>query len=109
MTEYISRWSAPLALAAVLVLGACNDSKNDDTLAQDTSLTRDLEMANQDTLSQPALQDVPAGETWSGYPARPHKEALRTQAALLKLSKLLRPLERLLGNAPDAGAASDQG
>jgi UDP-3-O-[3-hydroxymyristoyl] glucosamine N-acyltransferase len=40
--------------------------------------------------------DVPAGETWSGYPARPHKEALRTQAALGKLAKLLRPIERLL-------------
>ena len=40
--------------------------------------------------------DVPAGETWSGYPARPHKEALRSQAALLKLAKLLRPIERLL-------------
>jgi UDP-3-O-[3-hydroxymyristoyl] glucosamine N-acyltransferase len=40
--------------------------------------------------------DVPAGETWSGYPARPHKEALRAQAALFKLAKLLRPIERLL-------------
>jgi UDP-3-O-[3-hydroxymyristoyl] glucosamine N-acyltransferase len=40
--------------------------------------------------------DVPAGETWSGYPARPHKEALRTQAALFKLAKLLRPIERLI-------------
>jgi UDP-3-O-[3-hydroxymyristoyl] glucosamine N-acyltransferase len=43
--------------------------------------------------------DVPAGETWSGYPARPHKEALRSQAALSKLSRILRPLERLLGQA----------
>ena len=40
--------------------------------------------------------DIPAGETWSGYPARPHKEALRTQAALNKLAKLIRPIERLL-------------
>ncbi len=40
--------------------------------------------------------DVPAGETWSGYPARPHKEALRSQAALFKLARLLRPLERLI-------------
>lgn len=41
--------------------------------------------------------DVPPGETWSGYPARPHKEALRAQAALSKLARILRPLERLLG------------
>jgi UDP-3-O-[3-hydroxymyristoyl] glucosamine N-acyltransferase len=46
--------------------------------------------------------DVPPGESWSGYPARPHKEALRAQAALFKLTKLLRPLERLLGGAGDA-------
>ena len=42
--------------------------------------------------------DIPPGETWSGYPARPHKEALRAQAALFKLSKIMRPLERLLGD-----------
>jgi UDP-3-O-[3-hydroxymyristoyl] glucosamine N-acyltransferase len=41
--------------------------------------------------------DIPAGETWSGYPARPHKDALRAQAALFKLSRIMRPLERLLG------------
>lgn len=40
--------------------------------------------------------DVPAGETWSGYPARPHREALRAQAALFKLPSLIRGLERLL-------------
>jgi UDP-3-O-[3-hydroxymyristoyl] glucosamine N-acyltransferase len=39
---------------------------------------------------------VPAGETWSGYPARPHREALRAQAALFKLPSLLRRLEALL-------------
>ncbi len=40
--------------------------------------------------------DIPAGETWSGYPARPHKEALRAQAALFRLPGLLRRIERLL-------------
>ena len=40
--------------------------------------------------------DVPAGETWSGYPARPHKEALRAQAALFRLSGLMKTLERLI-------------
>jgi UDP-3-O-[3-hydroxymyristoyl] glucosamine N-acyltransferase len=39
--------------------------------------------------------DVPAGETWSGYPARPHKKALRAQAATFKLPSILRRLERL--------------
>jgi UDP-3-O-[3-hydroxymyristoyl] glucosamine N-acyltransferase len=50
---------------------------------------------------------VPAGETWSGYPARPHREALRAQAALFRLATLLRPLERLLGTkgGPKPGAS----
>jgi UDP-3-O-[3-hydroxymyristoyl] glucosamine N-acyltransferase len=42
------------------------------------------------------ISDVPAGETWSGYPARPHKEALRATAALFKLAPLLRRIEALL-------------
>jgi UDP-3-O-[3-hydroxymyristoyl] glucosamine N-acyltransferase len=40
--------------------------------------------------------DIPAGETWSGYPARPHKEALRAHAALFRLSGLMKKLERLV-------------
>jgi UDP-3-O-[3-hydroxymyristoyl] glucosamine N-acyltransferase len=45
--------------------------------------------------------DVPAGETWSGYPARPHREALRASAALFKLAGMMRRLEKLLGE-PDS-------
>jgi UDP-3-O-[3-hydroxymyristoyl] glucosamine N-acyltransferase len=44
--------------------------------------------------------DIPAGETWSGYPARPHREALRAQAALFKLPSLIRGIERLLSGGP---------
>lgn len=40
--------------------------------------------------------DIPAGETWSGYPARPHREALRAHAAFFKLAGLMRRMERLL-------------
>jgi UDP-3-O-[3-hydroxymyristoyl] glucosamine N-acyltransferase len=47
--------------------------------------------------------DVPAGESWSGYPARPHREALRAQAALFRLAPLMRRLERLLGGAGGGG------
>lgn len=46
-----------------------------------------------------AISDVPAGETWSGYPARPHKEALRASAALFKLAGMMRRLERLLDDS----------
>jgi UDP-3-O-[3-hydroxymyristoyl] glucosamine N-acyltransferase len=47
--------------------------------------------------------DVPAGETWSGYPARPHKEALRASATLFRLPALLKHLERLV--AKEQGSA----
>lgn len=42
--------------------------------------------------------DVPPGQTWSGYPARPHRDALRAQGALFRLSPLLKRIERLLGD-----------
>jgi UDP-3-O-[3-hydroxymyristoyl] glucosamine N-acyltransferase len=56
--------------------------------------------------------DVPAGQTVSGYPARPHREALRVQAAVFKLPEIverLKKLERALfgkkdGEAEAAGA-----
>ena len=53
--------------------------------------------------------DIPAGETWSGYPARPHKEALRAQAALFKLPSLLRRIERLLDRSEveEPGASTE--
>jgi UDP-3-O-[3-hydroxymyristoyl] glucosamine N-acyltransferase len=41
--------------------------------------------------------DVPAGETWSGYPARPHRESLRAQAALFKLASMVKGINRVLG------------
>jgi len=51
---------ASLLLATGLVLGACSDrGKSQDPLAQDTSLTRDLALANRDTAAQPQLKDVP--------------------------------------------------
>lgn len=43
--------------------------------------------------------DVAAGETVSGYPARPHREALRAQAALFRLPKLLRRLQQSGGSS----------
>jgi UDP-3-O-[3-hydroxymyristoyl] glucosamine N-acyltransferase len=45
--------------------------------------------------------DVPAGETWSGYPARPHRDSLRASAALFKLAGMIRRLEKLLDD-PEA-------
>lgn len=41
------------------------------------------------------LRDVPAGETVSGHPARPHREDLRRQASLAKVPELMRRLKVL--------------
>jgi len=59
MFQYIPRLTAALSLA--LVVAACGDSKPDDTLAQDTSLNRDIQLANRDSAAQPSLTDIPAG------------------------------------------------
>jgi UDP-3-O-[3-hydroxymyristoyl] glucosamine N-acyltransferase len=39
--------------------------------------------------------DVPPGEVWSGYPARPHGEAMRQQAHAARLPDLVRRVRRL--------------
>jgi len=52
-----------------------------------------------------AIGNVPAGETWSGYPARPHRDHLRAAAAIARLAKIVRPLEQLVSNAAAATRA----
>jgi UDP-3-O-[3-hydroxymyristoyl] glucosamine N-acyltransferase len=55
------------------------------------------------------IGDVPDGATYSGYPARPHREALRASASLFRLPELrrrVRELERLAGTG-DEGQGSD--
>lgn len=49
-----------LVFAGVVAMAACSENAaREDALAQDTTLTRDLALANRDTASQPQLQDVP--------------------------------------------------
>jgi len=62
MSKYISRLGAPFVMIAALAFSACtvSDSKSDTSLARDTALNRDLQMANRDSAAQPQLNDVPA-------------------------------------------------
>jgi hypothetical protein len=71
MTKYIRCHAAPFAIVAALSLAACtvSDSKSDTSLAKDTALNRDLQLAGRDTAAQPQLNDVPA------TPAQPEAEA----------------------------------
>ncbi len=48
------------------------------------------------------ISDVPAGETWGGFPARPHKDAMRGYGAVSKLPEFMRRVERLLRRDRDA-------
>lgn len=71
------------------------------TLAGQAGIPGHLTIGDGATIAAQAgvFGDVPAGETWSGYPARPHKESLRTLAALARLPQTmerLRALERQL-------------
>jgi hypothetical protein len=73
--KYIGGVIAPLALGAVVALGACKtDSGKQDTssaLNRDTSaLGRDLALAGRDTTAQPQLKDVPANAPGTSAPAR---------------------------------------
>lgn len=79
----ISRVLAPLALSVALVAGGCNkDNGKNGTLAQDSTLTRDLQMANADTAAQPQLKDVPPAE--SAAAAAPAAPAPRPAPARTK-------------------------
>jgi len=64
------------AAVALLALGACGGNKN-DSLAQDTSLASDMQLANKDSTAQPQLTDVPAAAATTPAPAA-SKPATRT-------------------------------
>lgn len=62
MSQYMTRAAASLMVSAVLLIGCSKENKS-DTLAQDTSLNRDIQLANADTTAQPTLKDVPVTTT----------------------------------------------
>lgn len=51
--------------------------------------------------------DIPAGETWGGYPARPHRAFLRAQAAMHRLAPVCADLERLVQREGSGGKTDD--
>ena len=62
MSKYIRRFGTPLALTVALAVAACSKGgeKSDSTLATDSALNRDLQLATGDSAAQPQLKDVPA-------------------------------------------------
>src|SRR5438874_4140874 len=117
MAKYIGRFIAPLALGAVVTLGACKaDSSKQDTasaLNRDTSaLGRDLALANRgDTAAQPQLKDVPATPS---APARttPRTTTRPATSTSRPATTTSRPTTTASGNTvtrPSAGAANSGG
>lgn len=66
MSKYILRArvliAAPAAIA-IFAIGACSGTTKSDATSQDTTLNRDLQLANRDSAAQPQLTDVPAKAT----------------------------------------------
>lgn len=67
------------------------------TLAGQAGIQGHIEIGDGATIGGQAgvFGDVPAGAVYSGYPARPHQEALKAQAALFQLPKWLKRLRAL--------------
>lgn len=53
------------------------------------------------------ISNVPAKATYGGYPARPHREFLRAQAAMYRLSPIAKQLESLASEQRQRGKKND--
>lgn len=53
------------------------------------------------------MSNIPAGETWSGRPARPHREWLRATSTFYKLPELLRRVSTLERAAEDTDGGEE--
>jgi UDP-3-O-[3-hydroxymyristoyl] glucosamine N-acyltransferase len=74
------------------------------TLAGQVGLPGHLHIGDGATIAAKSapFNDVPAGATYGGYPAVPHREFLKAQAALLKLHELIKRVRKLEDQAKSA-------
>lgn len=103
-----------LNLAAVLIAAmaatACSDAKKSDALAEDTTLTRDLALANQDTGSRPELRDVPVVTEPAPVEREPEPAPRRVTAPVVKkTAPRATPKPAASSSAPPAVQVTESG
>jgi UDP-3-O-[3-hydroxymyristoyl] glucosamine N-acyltransferase len=87
-----------LLMAGVGVAGSTRLG-DDVILAGHVGVTDHLEIGDRARIAAKSavFGDVPAGASFSGHPARPHRQFLRAQAALYRLPPIIAALEGLAG------------
>ncbi len=86
-----------LIMAGVGIAGSTRVG-NDVILAGHVGVTDHLVIGDSARIAAKSaiFGDVPAGASFSGHPARPHRQFLRAQAALYRLAPIVNDLERLV-------------
>ena len=93
-----------LIMAGVGIAGSTRIG-NDVILAGHVGVTDHLVIGDRARIAAKSaiFGDVPAGASFSGHPARPHRQFLRAQAAMYRLAPIVDELERLVPEqAPNA-------
>ncbi len=80
-----------------LTLGAPGRERGQGSDVEDLALKlADIRRFEHVFMQSGIIADIPAEATVSGYPARPHRELLRAQAAMYRLAKIVDELEALV-------------
>jgi UDP-3-O-[3-hydroxymyristoyl] glucosamine N-acyltransferase len=91
-----------LLMAGVGVAGSTKLG-NDVILAGHVGVTDHLTIADGARIAAKSavFGDIPGGASFSGHPARPHRQFLRAQAALYRLAPIIDDVERLVSSRGD--------
>ncbi|HWL39187.1 MAG TPA: YMGG-like glycine zipper-containing protein [Gemmatimonadaceae bacterium] len=95
MHKSLSRTALPALFALAFTLGACKQGESpEDALARDSTLMRDLALANADSSAQPQLTDVPINTAPEVAPAAPAPRVSKRQtpSEILTPSRQTRPV-----------------